>query len=271
MKEGSIGKVLSVNFEWLLDTNHGADYFRRWHADITRSGGLLVHKSTHHFDMINWLIEEEPVKVNAFGELKFYGPTRQKRGERCLTCPYTDTCEFFMDLRTHQEYKGLYLECEDVDAYYRDRCVFSEDISIYDSMSLNVKYSGGTFMSYTLNAHSVYEGYKLAISGTDGRIESESYWGKIGAFAGQKIYRIRVYDRTGEELVINLPVISGGHGGADKGMQGMLFDSGYNKDIDCLAGSRAGIMSAIIGIAANKSIKEDRAVYVEELIGDIYK
>ena len=47
----------------------------------------------------------------------------------------------------------LYLDCEDVDGYYRDRCIFSEEINIYDSMSLNVKYSGGAIMSYSLTAH----------------------------------------------------------------------------------------------------------------------
>lgn len=53
--DGTIGEVLSVNFEWLLNTEHGADYFRRWHRDKRNSGGLLVHKSTHHFDLMKLL------------------------------------------------------------------------------------------------------------------------------------------------------------------------------------------------------------------------
>ena len=60
IREGSIGKILSVHFEWMLDTSHGADYFRRWHRRMENSGGLLVHKATHHFDMINWWLEDEP-------------------------------------------------------------------------------------------------------------------------------------------------------------------------------------------------------------------
>ena len=56
-----------MHFEWALDTRHGADYFRRWHRERKNSGSLLVHKSTHHFDILNWLIDEDPVKVNAFG------------------------------------------------------------------------------------------------------------------------------------------------------------------------------------------------------------
>lgn len=49
-----IGDVFSIHFEWLLNTQHGADYFRRWHRNKHNSGGLLVHKSTHHFDLVNF-------------------------------------------------------------------------------------------------------------------------------------------------------------------------------------------------------------------------
>lgn len=30
---GAIGKIISVDFHWLLNTSHGADYFRRWHRE----------------------------------------------------------------------------------------------------------------------------------------------------------------------------------------------------------------------------------------------
>jgi hypothetical protein len=98
LKQDIIGQILSVHFEWFLDTSHGADYFRRWHRRKENSGGLLIHKSTHHFDVVNWFLEEEPVEVAAFGTLRFYGPTREERGERCLTCNYKDTCEFYFDI-----------------------------------------------------------------------------------------------------------------------------------------------------------------------------
>lgn len=82
---GTIGKVRSVNLEYLLDTNHGADYFRRWHAHAAESGTLLVHKSTHHFDLVNWWLDAIPQQVFAYGDLVFYGranaegPSRRRR------------------------------------------------------------------------------------------------------------------------------------------------------------------------------------------------
>ena len=79
---GVIGDILSVHFEWALDTRHGAYYLHRWHREKKNSGSRLVHKSTHHFDILNWLIDEDPVKVNAFGTKRFYGPKRENRSER---------------------------------------------------------------------------------------------------------------------------------------------------------------------------------------------
>ncbi len=280
IKAGMIGDVLNVHFEWLLDTSHGADYFRRWHRKLENSGGLLVHKATHHFDMVNWFIEQDPVSVNAFGTRRFYGPTKEKRSERCLTCKYKGECSFYFDL-TRPNLKEMYLDAEDVDGYYRDTCVFSEEIDIYDTMSLNVKYSGDAVMSYSLTAHSPYEGYKISINGTDGRLEAEYFaatsedpFAAVAADAVRRYTRrgedaqnkLRIYNRHGEEYSIKVPSLSGTHGGSDERLRNMIFRGVSEDPLGYSAGSRAGTMSLIIGAAANISIKEERAVKVIDLL-----
>jgi predicted dehydrogenase len=70
---GAIGTPHLVDFSWTLDTSHGADYFRRWHREKPMSGGLLVHKASHHFDLVNWWIGSWPETVYAMGSLSFYG------------------------------------------------------------------------------------------------------------------------------------------------------------------------------------------------------
>ena len=265
LREGVIGQVLSVHFEWFLDTKHGADYFRRWHRKKENSGGLLVHKSTHHFDLINWFLEEEPEMVNAFGSRRFYGPTRDKRGERCLNCLYKDKCEFYLDIND-DKLKKLYLNCEDVDSYYRDRCVFSEEIDIEDSVSVNVKYSGGAVMSYSLTAHSPYEGLKLVLNGSDGRLEIENLHGEAGPFSWQDIRRLRLYNRKNEEISYNIPKASGEHGGGDARLLKMLIEGNQPDPLGKMADSRAGVMSVIIGAAANESMKQGKSIRVSELL-----
>lgn len=75
---GKIGEVTAVTFRWYLDRVHGADYFRRWHRYKDQSGGLLVHKATHHFDLVNWWLGSSPTSITAHGKRAFYTPAMAK-------------------------------------------------------------------------------------------------------------------------------------------------------------------------------------------------
>lgn len=268
LKSGVIGDVLSIHFEWMLDTLHGADYFRRWHRLRENSGSLLVHKSTHHFDLVNWFLEDDPVAVNAFGSRRFYGPTRENRSQRCLTCEYKKTCEFYLDINQPPMDK-LYLECEDVDGYFRDNCIFSEEIDIEDTVSVNVLYKKGTVMSYSLTAHSPYEGLKIAFNGTKGRLEFCKMDHRYAEY-GQGVNNvITIYNRLGEKIVINAPQdLPGGHGGSDEKIRQNLFVGCESDPLGQMADIKAGMMSIGIGMAANISMKENRRVYLDEFYKD---
>ena len=271
LNTGVLGDILSVHFEWLLDTDHGADYFRRWHRERKNSGSLLVHKSTHHFDLINWLIDEDPLEVNAFGTRRFYGPTREERSERCLTCPYKNKCEFYYNIENPAFLKQLYLDCEDEDGYFRDKCVFSEEIDIEDSVSVNVRYSRGAVMSYSLTAHSPWEGINLVINGTNGRLEiKRRNYNKPGYdIKNDQIFRI--YNRKGEEINITIPQKkTTDHGGSDDALRDRLFKSPNAPDpLKQMADLRAGMMSIGIGMAANVSMKEGRRVALSEFYDEL--
>ncbi|MBQ9097380.1 MAG: Gfo/Idh/MocA family oxidoreductase [Clostridia bacterium] len=270
ISEGVIGDILSVNFEWILDTVHGADYFRRWHRYKENSGGLLVHKSTHHFDLMNWYLNQDPVAVNAFGGTKFYGKNGEKRGERCLTCQYKKECPYYFDIDSDDFMKKLYHDVEDVDGYYRDRCIFAEDITAEDSIALNIEYNKGTVVSYSLTTHTPYEGYRMCFNGTKGRMVVENFCRMIDTnHADEMTKKITIYNRLGEEIVYNYPINDtrlGGHGGGDIRLLNMIIRGGVEDPLGQQAGLHEGAMSIMIGIAGNVSMKENRRVTIEELM-----
>jgi predicted dehydrogenase len=265
VRAGAIGKPLSVDFEWILDTRHGADYFRRWHRRMENSGGLLVHKSTHHFDMINWWLDDEPERVFGLGELRFYGPTRAERGTRCSTCAHTRTCEFYVDLARDPNLKRFYFDAEHEDGYFRDGCVFSDEIDIYDTMSVSARYKSGALLSYSLIAHSPWEGWRAAINGTEGRMEMLLIESGHGADA--RSHPITIFNRKGDRTVVNVPVPAEGHGGGDARLLRRLFGVDTSPDpLGYMAGSWQGAMSILIGIAANKSIATGNSVAIQDLL-----
>jgi len=256
IQEGTAGKILSVDFEYFLDTSHGADYYRRWHRRMIDSGGLLVHKSTHHFDLVNWWLDDEPQEVYANGMLGFYGSNGNQCGERCSKCSCFNTCEFAVNYKNDTFLKEFYFDAEKEGGYFRDGCVFSGDIDIYDSMSVTVRYSRGSLLTYSLIAFSPYEGWRISINGTGGRLEAAEY--HSGHRADEPSNYIYFYNRKGEMVTYDIRKSAGSHGGGDEKIQRMLFREDVRDPLGRAADSYEGAMSAMIGICANKSIIEKK-------------
>ena len=275
LAQGMIGKVLSADFHYQLDRSHGADYFRRWHRRKENSGGLLVHKSTHHFDIVNWWLGQDPEEVFAYGSLQFYGPNRNERGKNCRSCDHAKTCEFYFDINASTvvgmpiNNKELYADTEHLDGYIRDGCVFDPEIDIEDTMTLAVRYSGGTQMSYSLNAHCIYEGWRIAFNGTEGRLEAAEWHSGPDVVKDKGPQRISIHHwKQPIETFEVLADHSSGHGGSDARLHRMLFDAPQPDPLGHMATSRAGAMSILIGIAGNRSIAEGQAISIETLLKD---
>jgi len=276
---GAIGQVFSVHFEWLLDTNHGADYFRRWHRDKRNSGGLMVHKATHHFDLVNFWLSTQPQTVFAMGDLRFYG--RANAEERGVFTPYTRTTgvaaakadPFAIDLTSTPVQKGLYWDAEKDDGYQRDQNVFGDGISIEDTMAVMVRYKNKAVMSYALHAYAPWEGFNVAFNGSHGRIElmvrEVSYINggqpadREGAAEGVHLYHFPLH---GEGREVPITHAEGSHGGGDDIMLRDIFGEEQGPDSPYRADYRDGAVSILTGIAANRSFQTGLPVDVRTLV-----
>lgn len=286
IQSGVIGNVKAVNLEYQLDTSHGADYFRRWHATKSSSGGLLVHKSTHHFDLVNWWINGIPETVFAFGDLAFYGKENAiARGEEDRTKYERYTGEaaaegdpFALTLDTGSAQK-LYMDAEADSGYIRDRNVFREGIDIEDSMGVLVKYRTGIILTYSLVAFSPTEGFRVTFTGDKGRIEyTEMHSSHIirgqsdkelaeeqAAHGGHRLsLRVIPMFKAGYDVPIELS--EGGHGGGDPLIQEQIFSTEPPAEtLGRNAGHEQGAASILIGVAANQSIASGEPVKISDL------
>jgi predicted dehydrogenase len=287
---GVIGKVRSVNLEYLLDTNHGADYFRRWHSHAAESGTLLVHKSTHHFDLVNWWLDAIPDQVFAYGDLVFYGKQNaEARGDGALTKyprytghPEAKSDPFCLDLDESEPFRKIYRAGEADSGYIRDQNVFRDGIDVPDQMSLNVRYRTGELLTYSLVCFSPREGMRVTFNGDRGRIEYHEFIGthmnravrpkdfkldeKPGAEAEGEW--IKVFPHFKPSYVVPMPPATGAHGGADE----ILNRSFYAPDTPAtdpwhrFAGHEQGAASILVGIAGVESIKRNVPVNVTDLV-----
>ena len=263
LRSGEIGDIEAVDFHWYLDTSHGADYFRRWHRKVENSGSLLVHKASHHFDLLNWWIGSDPEKVYALGDLNVYGKNGKFRGTNCRTCTHKSECKFFWDITKNQMLMDLYVANEKYDGYMRDGCVFREDVNIFDKMAATIKYVNGVEVSYSLNAYMPYEGYRIAFNGSKGRLDA---WIQESHRTNDADYdEIVVYKQFGKREYIHVPFGSGGHGGGDTRMKDQIFIPGTEDPLQQCAGIRDGALACLIGIAARKSIYSGNPIKIADL------
>lgn len=283
LMSGAIGDVLSVDFHWLLNTHHGADYFRRWHGFKKFSQGLMLHKATHHFDLVNWWLSAVPVEVFATGKREFYTSAMAKRmglqgaHERCLTCPEKEKCGFYFDLAADKNLKALYLDQEKHDGYFRDQCVWRDDHDIEDTMNVLVKYDNNVTLAYSLNAFNAWEGYTIGFNGTKGRLEHA---------AVEKIYTsgtsttqgaiqeggitTRIIPLRGPVQQIEPWSAKGAHGGGDEVLLNDIFlpDAPNDKYLRA-ADHRAGAASILIGVAAKRCFETKQPVKIAELLPNL--
>lgn len=295
--QGTIGEVVSVHFEWLLNTRHGADYFRRWHRDKANNGGLMVHKASHHFDLVNWWINQAPRTVFAFGQHAFYGRQNGERlglrrdYERAYGSPAAEHDPFAIHLDRNDQMRELYLENERYDGYHRDQNVFGDGITTEDDMAVLARFDGGATMSYHLTAYSPWEGYRVMVNGTSGRLElevTESGWTRPpegsdvtegplhGEHAAENAGGAQILLRPlwAPPQVVGVPFDHAGHGGGDQRLLDDLFGpepGGPAANADGASGMRAdevdGALAMAVGAAANISFESGAPADISELLG----
>src|SRR5690606_16904014 len=121
---------------------------KRWNRNRNLSGGLSIHKSTHHFDLVNWWIDQIPEEVFSYGGLHYYGkagelnpsPTNHRY---CGTCQEKLKCSYYMrwsNRRNDQTVKDDHIKADSIEksahnyTHYRpDACIFDHEIEVEDT------------------------------------------------------------------------------------------------------------------------------------------
>ncbi|WP_026962733.1 Gfo/Idh/MocA family protein [Alicyclobacillus herbarius] len=278
--EGRLGRVTSVDLNWYIDTYHGSSYFQRWNRRREHSGGLSIHKSSHHFDLVQWWINQRPVEVFAYGARNYYGPDSEYNPDRsdgryCGTCDVRDECAYYRRWSTRSG-RGAVLDDhlgtvrvvpsdEAYTDYRRDACMFDSEIDIEDTYVVTARYNQGAMLSYSVNFSLPYEGYRLAINGTRGRIETKEYHEPSRVPFPTPVQTVDFFPLFGSKETIHVVHRAGGHGGGDPVLQEDLFlglDS--TRTYPILSGSLDGAYAVAAGEAVWRSVQEGRPIAIPD-------
>lgn len=278
--EGAVGRVVQVNLQYFVDVRHGASYFLRWNRQRMRSGGLSVHKSTHHIDLVNWWLGAEPEYVVADGGRAYYGPDSPHRplgddGQPLVGRALRERDPYFQAQHgsgafpddADEARTGLFgLSYHEQYPAGHDEYLYDDVIDIEDHFSALIGYPGAT-LSYNINFSSPWEGYRLVIAGTHGQLET-STGRTVSGEAMPGTDQVIVRPLFDEARVVPIEHVRGGHEGADPLLRRDLFEgvTPESEALGMVASSREGAVAVAAGEALWRSIIERRIVTIEELL-----
>lgn len=275
--EGKVGRVTHVDLNWYIDTYHGSSYFKRWNRNRELSGGLSIHKSSHHFDLVRWWIDQQPVQAFSYGDLHYYGAKGELKPRHADGSTSEDPWDNIYHRRWHSRSDNLTVKDDHIGSvgfkgkaytdYNPDQFIFDEEIDIEDVYTATVKFDGGALLSYSCNFSTPYEGYRLAINGTKGRIETMEYHAPSRVPFPTPVQVIDYYPLFESKETIHVVHKEGGHGGGDPILLEDLFlgEDKYHK-YPILSGSIDGAYSVATGEAVWRSVKENRPINIADLL-----
>jgi predicted dehydrogenase len=188
---GAIGEVKAI---WCRHfVGHGGEfYFQDWHADRRNTTSLLLQKGAHDLDVIHWLAGSYATWVQAMGALTVYGDIADRTGGSGQ----------LMRERFDPEHRWPPTSLRGLNPV-----VDVEDLSM-----VNLQLGNGVLASYA-QCHFTPDYWRnYTVIGTAGRLEN---FGDIGEGAVVKVWQRRSDYRADADLVVDVPLREGTHGGAD--------------------------------------------------------
>lgn len=280
---GRLGRIMSVNHEENVGLIHQSHSFVRgnW-GNSEESSNMLLQKSCHDIDILQWLLGKKCRSVQSFGTLSYF--TRENAPEDSpefcnMGCPHGDTCEFnavklyyddkdnhwFRNACTKYYYPSDEMVWQSISETNYGRCVFKCNNDVVDHQTVNMLFEDDITVTFTMNAFNEGGRY-IHIMGTKGELRAHLEDGsplKIHYFA----------DGRNEEIDVTVNgVLPGGHGGGDAGIVRALHEylTADQRAVNIPDITQSYYNHAIV-FAAEKSRAENTVVDFEEYFAEVDK
>lgn len=234
--EGALGTVLSIHHcENVGNLHHAHSYTRGNWGNTAKSSPMLLAKSCHDIDIIQWLVNSKCKYVNSFGSLSYFKSENAPDGspEYCYQgCPYSDTCYYDATKIYCQESKDWYKigvltmdnpTQEDYENVLKNtqygKCVYKCDNDVVDHQVVNMEFENGAVASFNMSSFNEGGRY-IRVMGTEGEIYGDMDKNTIDYYS----FKTRTHEIINPNDQKLTGSITDGHGGGDKGIVEDLYE-----------------------------------------------
>jgi predicted dehydrogenase len=271
---GQIGQVCTIQYLEGVGPQHQAhSYVRGNYRSALNGSFMLLAKSCHDIDIINWLIGKKCKSVSSFGSLKHFTEENKpaEAADRCIDCklsetkcPYSAKKFYFEKLKQKQYCWPLQMVISDFteealnDALKNGtygKCVYSCDNNVVDNQVVIMNFQDNITANFTMTAFAPWH-RQVKIMGSHGYIEGNEEIIKCLSF----------YDNTWSEIRLDETSVKGGHGNGDENLVYSFIQSLISKsDKDIRTGANETLESHLIVFAAELARLEKRIVNIDEM------
>ncbi|MCL2426944.1 MAG: Gfo/Idh/MocA family oxidoreductase [Oscillospiraceae bacterium] len=223
LDNGEIGDIITVvHNENVGNTHHAHSYVRGKWAKREESTPMILAKSCHDMDMIQWLVDKKCLRLSSFGSLSHFtkencpdgAPPRCTDGCNIKDCPYDARYLYYEgDLGwTRATAAGHSNPTDDEIAEALKtgpygRCVYQCDNDVVDHQVVSMEFENGVTAIFSMSSFTPDISRSIKIMGTKGQLK-----------AHQDNEDIIISDfATRKDRVVKIKV-TGGHGGGDGGI-----------------------------------------------------
>ena len=277
-----IGKIYSISHtECVGNVHQSHSYVRGNWRNSKESSPMILAKSCHDIDILQWLLGEKCKRVHSFGSLSYFCKENMPEGapEYCYQgCPAEAECPYsalkIYEQRNFMAFvKTATRKHEPTDEDVRrtitetnyGKCVFRCDNDVVDHQVVNLEYESGATVSFTMSAFTK-GGRKLRLMGTKGEIVAD-----MGA---DHVMLFDFNTRKNEKIFISDAIldeeITGGHGGGDRGIIRTFckllvgeYEGNTVTDIS------TSVENHLVAFAAEKSRVEGAVIAIDEYKKDL--
>ena len=281
IKSGMIGEVMSIEQTEAIGDRHFAHSFvrGRW-GNTSRSAPMILAKTCHDIDIIQWLMDKKCEKVSSFGALTYFTEENAPKGApaQCYggDCPAYENCPYASEkiyienvfgdwfkgsfrntVATHEDFTEDELR-EVLKTSDYGKCVFRAGNNLCDHQVMNMKFSGGATAQLTVNAFNAGGRY-TRVYGTKGELWARMSDSEITVYTCSDNKKHSIPVQETEES------ITGGHGGGDAGLVSDLYNylSGCYEGFS-VADIDVSVYNHMLGFAAEESRNNDTTVKIDE-------
>lgn len=277
VQSGIIGDVASIQLNENVEIMHMSHSFVRgnW-KNKEESSPMILQKSCHDLDIINFVLDKKCERVSSYGSLMYFNEANKPEGapERCLDgCPVADECPFHAGnyyLGAGRGWAGKFAKDDSRESIIKGlqetdygRCVYQSDNNVVDHQVVNMEFEGGTTATFSMSGFTREQTRITQIMGTKGEIR--------GNMADNSI---SIFDYlTKHETVIKFDNPVGGHGGGDKGIVSTFLKEIKNQEGgESISSASASMRSHLMALAAEDSrLNKGQSIEIDDYYNRLVK